>query len=104
MSITYLLIILGAVVLLFIVSKSIRKKSSKSGQSEGEKPSSSAVGEITDTNEIPGEVLAAIFMALHEDQEVVHDVENTVLTLEPVIRNYSPWNSKFYGLRELPRR
>jgi len=45
-------------------------------------------------------VLAAIFMALHEEQEVVHDYENTVLTMDRVIRNYSPWNSKLYGLRQ----
>lgn len=104
MTITTILIIVAVLVLLFILFRSVRKNSAKSGQKESESTLSGITGETTTGNEISGEVLAAIFMALHEDQEVVHDVENTVLTLEPVVRNYSPWNSKIYGLRELPHR
>ena len=70
----------------------------------GEKESTLTTGGTSDKDGIPGEVLAAIFMALYEEQEVVHDYENTVLTIDRVVRNYSPWNSKFYGLRQLPRR
>ncbi len=51
-----------------------------------------------------GEVFAAIAMALHEYQDNVHDVEDTVLTINKVKRNYSPWNSKIYTLRETPHR
>lgn len=50
-----------------------------------------------------GEVIAAIAMALHEHLDT-HDRENTVLTINKVKRAYSPWSSKIYGLRELPRR
>lgn len=51
-----------------------------------------------------GDVLAAIAMALHEYQDNVHDVEDTVLTINKVKRNYSPWSSKIYTLTETPRR
>ena len=51
-----------------------------------------------------GEVFAAIAMALHEYQDNVHDVEDTVLTIDKVKRNYSPWSSKIYTLTETPRR
>ncbi len=51
-----------------------------------------------------GDVLAAISMALHEYQSDVHDVEDTVLTINKVKRNYSPWSSKIYTLTETPRR
>ncbi|BEG98200.1 hypothetical protein BSYN_04650 [Bacteroides sedimenti] len=51
-----------------------------------------------------GEVFAAIAMALHEFQDNVHDVEDTVLTINKVKRNYSPWSSKIYTLTETPRR
>jgi len=51
-----------------------------------------------------GEVYAAIAMALHEENADVHDWEETVLTINRVKRNYSPWNSKIYMLRENPRR
>ncbi|MDE5983300.1 MAG: OadG family protein [Duncaniella sp.] len=50
-----------------------------------------------------GEAIAAIVMALHEHLDA-HDRESTVLTINKVRRAYSPWNSKIYSLRELPRR
>lgn len=52
--------------------------------------------------EAPGEVFAAIAMAMHEMQNDVHDVEDTVLTITRVKRSYSPWSSKIYTLRETP--
>ncbi len=52
----------------------------------------------------PGEVFAAIAMAMHEMQSDVHDVEDTVLTITRVKRSYSPWSSKIYTLRETPHR
>ena len=54
--------------------------------------------------EAPGEVFAAIAMAMHEMQSNVHDVEDTVLTITLVKRSYSPWSSKIYTLRETPQR
>jgi Na+-transporting methylmalonyl-CoA/oxaloacetate decarboxylase gamma subunit len=53
---------------------------------------------------ISGEVLAAISTALYELNEDVHDIERTVLTIQKVKRNYSPWSSKIYSLRENPRK
>ena len=50
------------------------------------------------------EVFAAIAMALHEMQNDVHDVEETVLTISKVKRTYSPWSSKIYTLRQTPIR
>ena len=41
-----------------------------------------------------GEVFAAIAMALHEYQEDAHDIEDTILTINKVKRNYSPWSSR----------
>lgn len=51
-----------------------------------------------------GEVFAAIAMALHEYQDNVHDIEDTILTINKVKRNYSPWSSKIYTLRHTPQR
>ena len=51
-----------------------------------------------------GAVFAAIAMAIHEISESEHDDENTVLTIKNVARNYSPWSSKIYSLRELPKK
>ena len=53
--------------------------------------------------EAPGEVFAAIALALHEHNDM-HDVEDTVLTITRVKRSYSPWSSKIYTLRETPKK
>lgn len=54
--------------------------------------------------EAPGEVIAAITMALHEARGADHDVEETILTISRVKRSYSPWSSKIYTLRETPHK
>ncbi len=51
---------------------------------------------------IPGEVTAAISLALYLASEL-HDEESNVLTIKKVSRTYSPWSSKIYGLRNLNR-
>lgn len=56
------------------------------------------------THELSGEVLAAISAAIYELEQDVHDVESTILTIDEVKRNYSPWSSKIYGLRQLPKK
>lgn len=61
---------------------------------------------IADTESLAhdsGEEIAAIVMALHEHLNA-HDQENTILTINKVKKAYSPWSSKIYGLREIPRR
>ncbi|GHT62028.1 hypothetical protein AGMMS50239_14270 [Bacteroidia bacterium] len=51
---------------------------------------------------VPGEVAAAIVMMLNDLDEDVHDLDSTVLTMRKITRNYSPWNSKIFGLRQMP--
>lgn len=51
---------------------------------------------------VPGEVYAAISMALYELNNDAHDIEHMVLTIERTRRPYSPWSSKIYGMRQLP--
>lgn len=49
------------------------------------------------------EAIAAITMALYQHLNA-HDYEDTVLTINKVKRAYSPWSSKIYSLRELPKK
>jgi hypothetical protein len=49
-----------------------------------------------------GEVVAAISLALSMHMQDIHDYEKTVITMQKVMRPYSPWSSKIYGLRERP--
>lgn len=59
---------------------------------------------MSNSNINQDEVYAAIGMALYELSEEVHDVETTVLTIEKVKRDYSPWSSKIYNMRAMPQR
>ena len=86
----------------YIISKigervSERNKAKSHGADLREMPKEDRPGQDS------GEVIAAIAMALHDHLDT-HDRENTVLTINKVKRAYSPWSSKIYGLRELPRR
>lgn len=55
------------------------------------------------THDVSGEVLAAISAAIYEMEQNVHDVESTILTIDEVKRTYSPWSSKIYNMRQLPK-
>jgi len=58
---------------------------------------------VSPNNEKEGEVRAAIAMSLYLYSNELHDQENPVITMIRVSRTYSPWSSKIYGLRKLPR-
>ena len=53
--------------------------------------------------DMSGAVNAAIAAAIHLYRSELHDYENTVLTISKVSRTYSPWSSKIYGLRNIPK-
>ena len=48
-----------------------------------------------------GEVNAAIAMALYSYFNELHDVESGVITIKRVSRNYSPWSSKLYNMKNI---
>ena len=50
-----------------------------------------------------GEIFAAIAMAIYEATEM-HDEENAILTIKKKTNAYSPWSSKIYTIREIPRK
>ena len=47
---------------------------------------------------ISGEVIAAIAMAIYLIRDL-HDTESDILTIKKISKDYSPWNSKIYGMR-----
>jgi glutaconyl-CoA/methylmalonyl-CoA decarboxylase subunit delta len=52
---------------------------------------------------VTGEVNAAISAALFLYFSELHDEESDVITIKKISRRYSPWSSKIYGLRHVPR-
>ena len=98
-------LILGGLLLLFVVSEviSIRKAKKNKANKPAAEPVVKAAAKPVGKKQ-SDEVYAAIAMAIYAETEEVHDVEETVLTIRPVARTYSPWSSKIYGLREIPKR
>lgn len=107
MAITAMTVVFSGLLLLYLVFKLVGNTSVKLSKRNAMK-----VQGITDHKEAkeiglgqrPGEVFAAIAMAMHEFQDDVHDVENTILTINRVKRTYSPWSSKIYTLRDTPNK
>ena len=92
--------------LLYLIFKQVGKISIAASKRNAKKAKTGAINAENDdlAGEEAGEVFAAIATALYEVTEDVHDLENTVLTIHKVTRNYSPWSSKLYGLREVPKK
>jgi hypothetical protein len=57
---------------------------------------------VDDSTHFQDEIASVIAIALHKHVNEIRDYENTVLTIQQVIRPYSPWSSKIYGLRQQP--
>lgn len=102
-SLTGILVVFGALTLLvfsfeIIQYFSIRATRKKVAKSTGKKES-----EVENIKNISSDEIAAISMALHLYLNDVHDMESNVITIKRIERRYSPWNSKIYGLNNLPK-
>ena len=53
---------------------------------------------------ITNDKLAAIAIALYKYSESLYHNELMMLTINRVSKMYSPWNSKIYGLRQIPNK
>ena len=102
MTITAMFVVFSALLILFIAFKFTgktakwftKRKAIESGKVTVE----------NEDHELSGEVMAAISAAIYEMSQDMHDVESTILTIDEVKRNYSPWSSKIYSLRQLPNK
>jgi len=51
---------------------------------------------------IPGEINAAIAMAIYLHFDEAHDIEDTVLTIRKRTGSYTPWSQKIYNITDYP--
>lgn len=103
MSFTAMFVVFLSLIILYLVFKNIGKYNIRISRKRAEK-AAAGTKRVVPEEEASAEVFAAISMALHafyEDNNS-HDIENTILTIQKVTRNYSPWSSKIYTLRERP--
>lgn len=96
-------VVFSALLLLYIVFKNTKRIYSINLRKLFSRKKEAGEPEPVAAEEISGEVNAAIAMALHLYIDQLHDNEETVLTIKKVARTYSPWSSKIYGLRNVPR-
>jgi len=61
-------------------------------------------GKVVVHEEVSGEVFAAISVAIFLYETEQHDHESAILTINRAAKNYSPWSSKIYGLRQTPQK
>ena len=94
-------IVISALVILSIlfmifgkVSEAIITAKKKKAKAAADHPDEEGHHELA-----PGEVIAAISLALKEYFGNPHDIEDTHLTIRRLQKSYSPWNSKIYNLR-----
>lgn len=103
MSFTAMTVVFLSLILLYLLFKYIGNYNIKVSRKNAEIATAGST-KVLSQEEISAEVFAAITAALHayfEDEEA-HDYEHTILTIDKVTRNYSPWSSKIYTLRETP--
>lgn len=101
MAIMAMSVVFSALIVLFLCFKGIGKLSIKFLQKKADSAPQSTKHSVADTS---GETYAAIAMALHlyATESDIHDVEDTILTINRTRRSYSPWSSKRQSMRQEP--
>lgn len=109
LTITAVMVVFSALILLYLAFSLVGKLNIWMAKRNKQKTASKGdnkevVAETADDENMTGEVIAAISMALYQYQEEQHDIESTILTINRVAKAYSPWSSKIYGLTQTPQR
>lgn len=65
---------------------------------DGKKKGGAAVAAAAKAADQEGEVYAAIAAAIHLYNNELHDEEDTVITIQKVEREWTPWNAKYYNM------
>lgn len=100
MAITAMSVVFTALLVLFLVFKSIGKFFTSPAKPSASTTSSAPVVE----GDISSEVIAAIAVALKKYDDDMQDAESNILTINRVAKAYSPWSSKIYGIGQLPQK
>lgn len=101
MTLTSMFVVFTALLILYLIFNYTGILAQRISQRKVAK--SGSLSAVRSHTHLSGEVLAAISAAIHEMREDEHDLESTILTIQHVKRNYSPWSSKLQSLRQLPK-
>ena len=70
------------------------KGKNKASKAKGDK----AIKPVAEGSAADDEVYAAIAAAIHLYNDELHDEEETVITIQKVEREWTPWNAKYYNM------
>nr|WP_050720674.1 OadG family transporter subunit [Candidatus Azobacteroides pseudotrichonymphae] len=101
MTLTAMSVVFGGLIVLYLIFKVVGRVAILLSTRRTILASGITKEELKNIAQPSGEIFAAIAMAIYEATEM-HDEENTIITIKNTARNYSPWNSKIYMLRETP--
>ncbi|MDY9919791.1 MAG: OadG family transporter subunit [Proteiniphilum sp.] len=101
MTLTSMFVVFTALLILYLIFNYTGILAQRISQRKVAK--SGSLSAVRSHTHLSGEVLAAISATIHELKEDQHDIESTILTIQHVKRNYSPWSSKLQSLRRLPK-
>ena len=111
LTITSVFVVAAALVLLFFIFKYMGNFHIKNAKKKTEKAKAVQSGGplkakdlIKKKEVLTNDELAAIAIALYKYSENLHDIENTVLTINRAAKVYSPWSSKIYSMTQLPNK
>ena len=103
MTIIAMFVVFSALATLYAIYYSLGRYFVRKASSKRIRKETGVVQPMSKQEVISGELNAAVAMTLYLYQTEMHDYENTVLTIQKVSRNYSPWNSKIYTIRKMPK-
>lgn len=72
----------------------------KKKKGEKKKKGGAAIAAAAQAANQEGEVYAAIAAAIHLYNNELHDEEETVITIQKVEREWTPWNAKYYNMNQ----
>lgn len=108
MAMTAMSVVFSALIVLYLCFKTIGKNMVRATLRKEQKTVQAMPADLKPAmkpdQDIIGEEIAAIAIALRRYEEDMHDIEYHVLTINRVARAYSPWSSKIYGLNNQPNR
>ena len=88
------LLISGSGKLIANAEEKNKNKASKSKESKG------GIKPVSKGSSSEDEIVAAIGTAIFLFNEELHDEEETVITIQKVEREWTPWNAKFYNMNQ----
>lgn len=107
MSITAMSVVFMALIALYLIFKKVGQSHVKHAMKKEKTAKENAgfkISAVSSDDDINGEVIAAITMAVKKYEEDLHDIEATVLTINRVAKVYSPWSSKIYSMVPPPNK